>query len=62
MTLALTVSCRIFLSGMELFPEFDEIYWKYFRKPYPVRMTVTSAGIYDYLDVELDAVVYLPNS
>ena len=52
----------IFLSDMKHFSEFDEIYGRYFSKPYPARMTVTSAGIYDNLDVELDAVVYLSNA
>jgi 2-iminobutanoate/2-iminopropanoate deaminase len=46
---------------MKHFPEFDEVYGKYFSKPLPARMTIASTGIYDNLDVEIDAVVYLPN-
>jgi len=56
------VSCRVFLSDMKHFSEFDEIYGKYFSTPYPARMAVTSAGIYDNLVIELDAIVYLPNA
>ncbi len=54
------VHCRAFLSDMRHFEEFDAVYRGYFGKPYPARMTVASAGIYDGLDVEMDAVVLLP--
>lgn len=56
------VNCRVFLSDMKHFSEFDEVYGSFFSAPYPARMTVSSAGIYDNLDVELDAIVYLPNA
>lgn len=52
------VQCRAFLSDMKHFPEFDAVYGKYFSKPFPARMTVASAGIYNDLDVEMDVVVY----
>lgn len=52
------VQCRAFLSDMKHFPEFDAVYGKYFTKPFPARMTVASAGIYNNLDVEMDVVVY----
>jgi 2-iminobutanoate/2-iminopropanoate deaminase len=54
------VRCRAFLANMDQFPEFDAVYGKYFTKPYPARMTVACAGIYDNLDVEMDAIVLLP--
>ena len=54
------VHCRAFLSDMKHFPEFESVYRTYFSAPYPARMTVASAGIYDGLDVEMDAVVHLP--
>lgn len=46
------VSCRVFLSDMQHFSEFDEIYGKYSSTPCSATMTVTSAGIYDNLDVD----------
>ncbi len=59
-TLDDVVHCRAFLSDMKHFPEFESVYRTYFSAPYPARMTVASAGIYDGLDVEMDAVVHLP--
>ena len=59
-TLDNVVHCRAFLSDMKHFPEFESVYRTYFSAPYPARMTVASAGIYDGLDVEMDAVVHLP--
>lgn len=53
------VSCKAFLSNMNHFAEFEAVYKSYFTAPYPARMTVACAGIYDNLDVEMDAVVFL---
>ncbi|MEG2171621.1 MAG: Rid family detoxifying hydrolase [Desulfovibrionaceae bacterium] len=53
------VHCRAFVSNMKHFPEFEAVYKEYFSAPFPARMTVASAGIYDNLDVEMDAIVYL---
>ena len=55
------VRCRAFLSDMKHFPEFDRVYGQYFTNPYPARMTVACAGIYDNLDVEMDMIVQLPS-
>ncbi len=54
------VQCRVFLSDMKHFPAFDAVYGSYFAKPYPARMTVACAGMYDNLDVEMDAIVLVP--
>lgn len=54
------IHCRAFLSDMKHFTEFDAVYGTYFSKPYPARMTVACAGIYEELDVEMDAIVLLP--
>lgn len=54
------ISCRAFLSDMKHFNEFDAVYGQYFTAPYPARMTVACAGIYDNLDVEMDMIVKLP--
>lgn len=56
------LSCRVFLSDMTHFSELDDIYGRFFSTPYLARMTVISAGVYDNLDVEFDAIVYLPNA
>ena len=54
------VRCRAMLSDMKHFAEFESVYRRYFNKPYPARMTVACTGIYDTLDVEMDAIAYLP--
>ena len=54
------IQCKVFLSDMKHFSEFETVYREYFSAPYPARMTVASAGIYDNLDVEMDAIVYRP--
>lgn len=59
-TLDDVVHCRAFLSDMRHFPEFEAVYRDYFAAPYPARMTVAAAGIYEGLDLEMDAVVALP--
>ncbi len=58
-TMENVVNCQAFLSDMKHFAEFEAVYREYFSTPYPARMTVASAGIYDNLDVEMNAVVYL---
>lgn len=58
-TLDNVVHCQTFLSDMKHFEEFDKVYASYFSSPYPARMTVTSGGIYENLDVEMSAVAYL---
>lgn len=59
-TLDNVVRCRAMLSDMKHFAEFESVYRQYFTQPYPARMTVACAGIYDNLDVEMDAIAYLP--
>lgn len=53
------VKCQVFLSDMKHFPDFDATYGTYFEKPYPARLTVACAGIYENLDVEIDVIVCL---
>ncbi len=54
------VNCRIFLSDMKHFAEYDAEYRSHFNKPYPTRLTVACAGMYADLDVEIEAVLYAP--
>jgi 2-iminobutanoate/2-iminopropanoate deaminase len=53
------IKCNVFISSMEKFDEFNEIYQKYFdiENP-PARQTVT-AGIWGNLDVEISAEMVL---
>lgn len=59
-TLDDVVSCQVFISDMKHFAEFDAVYHEIFSAPYPARVTVATAGIYDNLDIEITATVYLP--
>jgi 2-iminobutanoate/2-iminopropanoate deaminase len=53
------IKCNVFISSMEKFDEFNEVYQKYFdiENP-PARQTVT-AGIWGNLDIEISAEVVL---
>ena len=53
------LKCTIFLSSMDHFEEMNGVYAEYFPDNPPARLTVASAGIYDGLDVEIDAVAGL---
>jgi len=53
------VQCNVFLSDMKHFEDFDAVYASYFAKPFPARMTVACAGIYDNLDVEMNATILM---
>ena len=53
------IKCNVFISSMEKFDEFNEVYQKYFdAKNPPARQTVT-AGIWGNLDIEISAEVVL---
>ncbi len=54
------INCKVYLSDMKYFNEFDAEYRKHFKKPYPTRATVAVAGMYAELDVEIEAVLYAP--
>lgn len=53
------IKCNVFISSMERFDEFNEVYQKYFdiENP-PARQTVT-AGIWGDLDIEISAEIVL---
>ena len=53
------LKCTVFLSSMDHFDEMNRVYAEYFQEAPPARLTVASAGIYDDLDVEIDAVAGL---
>jgi 2-iminobutanoate/2-iminopropanoate deaminase len=44
---------------MAHFDEMNRVYAEYFPQSPPARITVASAGIYDGLDVEIDAIAGL---
>jgi 2-iminobutanoate/2-iminopropanoate deaminase len=58
-SLANVVKINVYLSDMDLFSRFNQVYSQYFSVPKPVRTTVGSllSGIL----VEIDAVAYLEN-
>ncbi|SCX82099.1 RidA family protein [Desulfoluna spongiiphila] len=53
------LNCTVFLSSMDHFGAFNDVYASYFPHNPPARITVASAGIFDGLDVEIAAVAGL---
>lgn len=58
-TMSDILKCTIFLSSMDHFEEMNQVYARYFPDTPPARITVATAGIFDNLDVEIDAVAGL---
>ncbi|VFQ42863.1 RidA family protein [Desulfoluna butyratoxydans] len=58
-SMANLLSCTVFLSSMDHFDAFNDVYASYFPDHPPARITVASAGIFDGLDVEIAAVAAL---
>jgi reactive intermediate/imine deaminase len=57
-SLADAVRVGVYLSDMAHFAELNQIYTEYFPEPRPVRTTVPAALV--GFDIEVDAVLYLP--
>ena len=53
------LKCSISISSMDVFDEMNQVYKEYFPENSPARITVAVAGIYDNLDVEIDAIAGL---
>jgi 2-iminobutanoate/2-iminopropanoate deaminase len=53
------LKCTISISSMDVFDEMNDVYKTYFPQNPPARLTVAVAGIYDNLDVEMDAIAGL---
>ncbi len=57
------IHCKVYLSDMKHYTEFDEEYRKHFTKPFPTRATFAVKGMYDNLDVEIEAIIHkAPNN
>jgi 2-iminobutanoate/2-iminopropanoate deaminase len=54
------VKTTVYLSNMDEFPLFNEIYATYFAEPYPARSTVAAAGLPKGARVEIDVVACRP--
>ena len=54
------VTTTIFLKNLENFHEVNRIYSSFFSSPYPARSTVEVARLPKDVDVEIEAVVYIP--
>jgi 2-iminobutanoate/2-iminopropanoate deaminase len=54
------VKTTVYLSDMNNFVAFNEIYGSHFKAPFPARATVQVARLPKDALVEIDAVVYLP--
>ncbi len=48
--------CDVYISSMDVKPEMDAAYKKFFQKDPPARNTVAVAGIDDGLDVEIEVI------
>ena len=50
------VKCSIFLSDMKYFKDVNEIYGKYFTKPFPARETIAVKNLPKDVNVEISAI------
>lgn len=53
------IKCNVFISSMEKFDEFNEVYQEYFDSDNPPARQTVTAGIWGGLDVEISAEVVL---
>lgn len=61
-TLANIAKLQVYLTDLTAFPLVNEIMGRYFSAPYPARAAVEVSGLPRGAKVEMDAVMYLPNS
>ncbi len=52
------VKVNIYLKDLSSFAEVNEIYEKYFKKPYPARTTIEVKGLPKNVDIELDLIAF----
>ena len=55
------VKVTVYLTDLENFATFNTIMAQYFREPYPARTTIQVAGLPRGADVEVDAILALPD-
>jgi 2-iminobutanoate/2-iminopropanoate deaminase len=59
-TLANVVQCTVYLRDLADFPAMNEVYSRFFPRPYPARTTVQASDLLHDIKVEIDAVALLP--
>ncbi len=50
------VKCTVHLSDRKYFSAMNEVYAAFFKNGYPARLCVYNIGLYDELDIEIDAI------
>lgn len=53
------IKCNVFISSMEKFDEFNEVYQKYFDEQNPPARQTVTAGIWGNLDIEISAEIVI---
>lgn len=56
------VKTTVYLANMNDFPTMNEIYAKYFKKPYPARATVEVVKLPKNALIEIDCIAYISKS
>ncbi len=59
-TLANVVQCNVYLRDLDDFPAMNEVYSRFFPRPYPARTTIQAGDLLHDIKVEIDAVALLP--
>lgn len=59
-TLANVVQCTVYLRDLADFSAMNEVYSRFFPRPYPARTTVQGGDLLQGIKVEIDAVALLP--
>ncbi len=59
-TLGNVVQCHVYLRDLADFPAMNEIYCRFFPRPYPARTTIQAGDLLHDIKVEIDAVALLP--
>ena len=54
------VKVTVYLTDINRFQEFNEIYKKYFREPYPARTVVEVKSLPREAPIEIEAIAYVP--
>lgn len=55
------VRCTVYIKDMNDFPKINEVYSSYFSEPYPARACIEVARLPKDVQIEIDAIVEIPN-
>jgi 2-iminobutanoate/2-iminopropanoate deaminase len=59
-SLADVVKCTVFLADIAEWPQFNEVYLEFFKKPYPARSALATSGLARNARVEVECFAYQP--